>query len=75
MNKLGDERKFINANEKIQHDPGIDVCDGLNESAEFAPYNVASMRQIGVLEAWREYSDLLTWGGGNVLPFLTMVAI
>ncbi len=49
---------------------GIDPQASRDASTEFTPYNRESFEQLGVLEVWQKYSDVLTWGKGQTLAVL-----
>lgn len=48
---------------------GIDPQDATRAELG-APYNAESFKQIRVIDTWRKYKDVLTWGKGQCLAIL-----
>ncbi len=48
---------------------GIDPQD-VARSEQGAPFNAESFNQIRVIDTWRKYKDVLTWGKGQCLAIL-----
>ncbi len=53
----------------MSNTPGIDPLTA-KDASQPQPYNEPNFRQLGVLDAWKKYDGVLTWGKGQCLAIL-----